>query len=94
MKKPMGFFTYFHHSALIAHLSDEQAGRLYKALLRYGDEEYETAFDDDQACALAFIILRGEIDLNFSRYAETCEKRREAGRKGGAPTGNSNAKKK
>lgn len=75
MKKPKGFFTYFHHSALINHLTDEQAGRLYKALLLYGDEDVETDFEDDQTCALAFIVLKGEIDLNFERYAETCEKR-------------------
>ena len=93
MKKPKGFFTYFHHSAMIHHLSDEQAGRLYKALLLYGDEDIETDLSDDQACALAFIILRGEVDLNFERYAEICEKRREAGQKGGAPKGNTNAKK-
>ena len=93
MKKPKGFFTYFHHSALINHLTDEQAGRLYKALLLYGDEDVETDFSDDRTCALAFIIFREEIDLNFERYAEICEKRSEAGRKGGAPKGNTNASK-
>lgn len=78
MKKPKGFFTYFYHSALINHLSDAQAGRLYKALLLYGDEDIETDFDDDQTCALAFIILKGEVDMNFKRYAETCENRSKA----------------
>ena len=75
MKKPKGFFTYFHHSAMINHLTDEQAGRLYKALLKYGDEEIETDFEDDRSCALAFIVLKGEVDLNFERYAEACENR-------------------
>lgn len=93
MKKPKGFFTYFHHSTLIHHMTDEQAGRLYKALLLYGDEDIETDFSDDQPCALAYIILKDEVDLNFERYAATCEKRSEAGRKGGAPKGNTNAKK-
>jgi len=78
MKKPKGFFTYFHHSAMLNHLSDEQAGRIYKALMRYGDEGEETDFDDDRTCALAFIILKGEVDHNFERYAETCEKRSKA----------------
>lgn len=85
MTKPAGFFTYFHHSALINHLTDEQAGRLFKALLMYGDEGELADLDDDQACTLAFIIMKGEIDRNFERYAETCEKRREAGKKGGRP---------
>ena len=78
MKKPKGFFTYFHHSAMIRHLSNEQAGMLYKALLLYGDEGEETDFDGDQSCELAFIILKGEVDLNFERYADTCEKRSKA----------------
>lgn len=78
MKKPKGFFTYFHHSAMLNHLSDEQAGRVYKALLLYGDEGIETEFDDDQTCALAYVILKGEIDLNFERYAEICENRSKA----------------
>ena len=86
MTKPAGFFTYFHHSALINHLTDEQAGRLFKALLIYGDEGEIADLDDDQACTLAFIIMKGEIDRNFERYAETCEKRREAGKKGGRPS--------
>ena len=81
MKKPKGFFTYFHHSAMINHLSDEQAGRLYKALVLYGDENKETDFDDDQTCALAFIILKGEVDLNFEHYAETCENKSKAAKK-------------
>lgn len=78
MKKPKGFFTYFHHSAMINHLTDEQAGRLYKALLRYGDSDEVTDMTDDQSCTLAFIILKGEIDLNFERYAETCENKSKA----------------
>ena len=89
MKKPMGFFTYFHHSAMIAHLSDAQAGRLYKALLVYGDEGIETEFDDDQTCALAFIILKGEVDRNFERYAETCENRSKAAKEREAKKRNS-----
>ena len=78
MKKPAGFFTYFHHSAMINHLTDEQAGRLYKALLLYGDEDIEIDLSDDQTCMLAFIILKGEVDRNFERYAEACENRSKA----------------
>ena len=90
MKKPAGFFTYFHHSAMINHLTDEQAGRVYKALLLYGDENIETDFDDDQTCALAFIILKGEVDRNFERYSEMCERNRENGKNGGRPKKNRN----
>ena len=85
MKKPKGFFTYFHMNSVIAKLSDAQAGRLYKALMAYGDTGELTDFSDDIAVDLAYTLMRGEIDINFERYNEVCEKRREAGKKGGRP---------
>ena len=94
MKKPKGFFTYFHLSCVIDKLSDAQAGRLYKALMRYGDTGEITDFSDDLACDMAFTLMRGEIDVNFERYQEICERNRENAKKGGAPAGNSNASKK
>ena len=94
MKKPKGFFTYFHLSPVIDKLSDEQAGQLYKALMRYGDTGELTDFSGDLACDMAYTLMRGEIDVNFERYQETCRRNSENGKKGGAPAGNSNAAKK
>ena len=85
MKKPKGFFTYFHLSPIIEKLSDQQAGRLYKALLRYGDTGELSDFSDDLACDMAYTLMKGEIDINVERYNEICEKRSEAGKKGGRP---------
>ncbi len=94
MKKPKGFFTYFHLASVIDKLSDAQAGRLYKALMRYGDSGELTDFSDDLACDMAYTLMRGEIDVNFERYQEICERNRENAKKGGAPKGNQNAVKK
>ena len=77
MKKPKGFFTYFHLSSVIEKLSDAQAGRLYKALMRYGDTGEITDFSGDLACDMAFTLMRGEIDVNFERYNEMCERNRK-----------------
>ena len=85
MKKPKGFFTYFHLYNVIDKLTDAQAGRLYKALMRYGDTGELTDFSDDLALDMAYTLMRGEIDVNFERYQEICEKRSEAGKKGGRP---------
>lgn len=93
MKKPKGFFTYFHLSPVIDKLSDEQAGRLYKALLHYGDTGEIADMSGDLACDMAFTLMRGEIDVNFERYNEMCERNRENAKKGGAPPGNANASK-
>ena len=85
MKTPKGFFTYFHHAEPLEKLSDEQAGRLYKALMRYGNTGEETDFDGDCALDVMFSLFKKEIDYNFERYAEICEIRREVGKKGGRP---------
>nr|WP_316625013.1 DUF6291 domain-containing protein [uncultured Ruminococcus sp.] len=85
MKKPKGFFTYFHLSEMLELLTDDQAGRLYKALLRYGDTGELTDFSDDQPLMMAFIMMRKEIDINVEKYNKTCERNRENGKKGGRP---------
>ena len=87
MKKPKGFFTYFHLSPVIDKLSDEQAGRLYKALLHYGDTGEIADMSGDLACDMAFTLMRGEIDVNFERYNEMCERNRENSKKRLAATG-------
>ena len=93
MKTPKGFFTYFHHASVLEALTDEQAGRVYKALLRYGFTGEITDFSDDGAANVAYILFKTEIDHNFERYAEICERNRENAKKGGAPRGNKNAAK-
>ena len=85
MKTPKGFFTYFHHEAVLNELSDEQAGRLYKALLHYGSTGELPDFDGDLGTQLVFTLFRIEVDYNFERYNKICEKRSEAGKKGGRP---------
>lgn len=85
MSEPKGFFTYFHHAPILDALSDEQAGQLYKALMHYGSDGEVTDFSDDQALAITFSVFRNEINRNFERYQEICEKRSEAGKKGGRP---------
>ena len=81
MKKPKGFFTYFHLRSVIEKLSNEQAGLLYKSLLRYGELGEVADFSDDLACDMAFTLMRGEIDVNFERYREVCEIRSQAAKK-------------
>lgn len=81
MKTPKGFFTYFHHANTLEMLSDEQAGRLYKALMRYGNTGEEADFGDDLALDVMFSLFQKEIDYNFERYNEICKARSEAGKK-------------
>lgn len=84
MKTPKGFFTYFHHEAVLETLSDSQAGRLYKALLHYGSTGELPDFSGEAGLNVAFALFRTEIDYNFERYQEICQRRSEAGKKSAA----------
>ena len=77
MKTPKGFFTYFHHEDVICALTDEEAGRLYKALIHYGTTGELPDFSSEPAAKIAFAVFRSEIDFNFEKYREVCEKRSE-----------------
>ena len=88
MTKPKGFFTYFHHEGALCKLSNEQAGLLYKALIHYGNTGELPDFADDTALQIAFTLFQAEIDYNFERYQEVCEKCSEAGKRGGRPKKN------
>lgn len=71
-------------------LSDEDAGKLIKGILRYvNDKEMElTGY-----LRTVFIPIKQEIDSNEKKYEEICNMRKEIGKLGGAPKGNKNAKK-
>lgn len=69
-------------------LDDVQAGKLFKMLLSYADDG--TVLDvDDQVVRIVFSLMRQQMDHDAQRYAETCQKRAENGRKGGRPKGSS-----
>lgn len=61
-------------------LTDEQAGVLIKALLRYSKtgEKLETA---DGMLRMAFSFMTAQIDRDGAKWEKTCEKRREAVKK-------------
>ena len=74
-------------------LDDVQAGKLFKMLLSYADDG--TVPDvDDQVVRIVFSLMRQQMDHDAERYAETCQKRAENGRKGGRPKGSSEKAKK
>lgn len=78
MKKPKGFFTYYQHAKVIEEFSDDEAGKLYKALLRYGLTQELTDFGKNKALQVLFTILRADIDENAERYRIVCENRQKA----------------
>ena len=63
--------------AILEELTYEQAGRLFKAVLSYVNEEPVTEIEGDPALKMAFVVLRKQIDRDTEKYEEICRKRKE-----------------
>lgn len=77
------FLVYYDNEIIVCRLSDEDAGKLFKALFPYGREHVKPDFENSPALAMAFDVLSMAIDRDSERYAQRCERNRENGRKGG-----------
>lgn len=82
MKKPEGFIVRFENRRVFEKLTDEDAGILIKALLRYAQDGLEP--DDLLPYAIegVFQLMAGQIDRGLEAYAKTAKDRSEAGKKG------------
>lgn len=78
-----GFVFFYDYRKHLSILSDEECGRLLKALLDYGETGKEPELDG--AALMAFSFISSQIDRDAEKYAEICRRRREAGKKGGRP---------
>lgn len=63
--------------AILEELTYEQAGRLFKAVLSYVNEEPVTEIDGDPAVKMAFVVIKKQIDRDAEKYTAKCEKNRE-----------------
>ncbi len=86
------FILFYEWEDSIRSLTDEQAGQLLRALFAY-EKRGEQYTGSDPAVALAMGFLYASLDRNREKYEEICRKRSAAGKKGGAPRGNQNARK-
>lgn len=77
----------------IEEFSDAQKGKLFMALIDYNKTGKIPEIDDPKVCIVFGTLLPG-MDFNNNRWEEISRKRSEAGKKGGAPKGNQNARKK
>ena len=92
MAEKKSFVMYFDMEKQFEMLSDAKAGKLIKALMKYARCKEIPAFHDGML-EMAFSFISTQIDRDSEKYAETCRKRSEYGKKGGAPKGNTNASK-
>lgn len=79
------FLLYTEWGEQINKLSDEQAGLLIKSIFAYKDGKEVPSLDP--MTEMCFSFLKSTIDRDAEKYDEICEKRREAGKKGGQANG-------
>lgn len=82
---------YFSYLEPLADLTDEEVGRVFRAILKYGVDK--TIPDLSPSEKMAFSFMKTNFDRDAAAYDAKVEKKRENGKKGGAPIGNQNARK-
>ena len=87
------FLLYNDQRPVIDALSDEQAGKLIKAIYAYC-ETLETQSICDPVVNMAFIGIKTALDRSYKKYLEICERNRNNGAKGGRPNKNPDEPKK
>lgn len=68
--------------AVVAKLSDKQAGVLLKSIFEYAENGTPANLEDGMV-AVVFEMVRQDLDYAAKKYAETCAKRAESGKLGG-----------
>lgn len=77
------FYLYNDYIDHVELMSDEDAGKLFKAILKY-ENGMETGELSDVA-AIAFSFIKNQLDRDADKYEEICRKNRQNGMKGGRP---------
>lgn len=76
MAKKPGVMLYFEIRPCLAHLSNEEKGQLFEAILAYGEDGELPTLDDRLEIAWAFI--RQRVDADNEKYQAKCERAKEA----------------
>lgn len=84
MAEKKSFILYYDNLKQIDMLTDEQAGKLFKALYKFSVTGEETEFDD-LAVKIMFSFIADNIRRDTTKYDEVCKRRSENGKKGGRP---------
>ena len=73
---------YMSHLEQLAAYSDEQVGRLYRAMLTYARDGVEPGFKPASPESYIWPSLRGEIDRDVGSYMKSCALKKEARKRG------------
>lgn len=76
MKEATSIILHSESVAAVNCLTDEQAGKLFKAILEYADSEKSWESKDTALQAL-FSMFKTQIDRDWKKYKERCDKNRQ-----------------
>ena len=74
-----GFIVYKDIHAVVDELTDEQAGKLFRGMIKYSSEGIEPKFDG--ILKFVFIPIKQQMDRDSAKYDRKCEKNRENAKK-------------
>ena len=74
-KDQKGFIVYGNNEEILDRLTDEEAGKLLKAMTKYFNHGTEPKFSG--ALEFVWIPIRQQMDANAEKYQEKCEKNRK-----------------
>ena len=81
MKNKKGFILYADINTTVNKLTDEYAGKLFKHILSYVNDEEPTT--NDMLLEIAFEPIKQQLKRDLDRWKNTKTKRADAGRLGG-----------
>ena len=86
------FIIYTNYIEKLQGLNDTQLGTLFRAILEYEYSELKEMPDiQDEAAKVAFYFIKSDLDKNYQKYIETCNKRKENLKKANASKESANA---
>ena len=77
------FVIYHNYRDTLEDLTDEQVGKLFRAIFDYEIDKKEPNFNGE--LKIAFRFIKKDLDLNSDKYESICERNRMNGLKGGRP---------
>ena len=86
------FIIYTNYIEKLQVLNDTQLGTLFRAILEYEYSELKEMPDiQDEAVKVAFYFIKSDLDNNYQKYLDTCNKRKENLKKANASKESANA---
>lgn len=85
--KKSAFKIYGSYADQVNVLTDNEAGRLFKALINYRNGEEPRNLNGLEM--MAFLFIKQQMDYDVDKYERQCETNRKNGMKGGRPRKNS-----